>query len=126
EEFQGLAYAARNFGIEQDKLSDILKDVNDKVGEFNSTGGGPMKDFFEQIAPRVGLTADAFRKLSGPQALQLYYDSLQQAGASQQGMTFYMEALASDATALIPLLRDNGKAIKDMSAEAQQLGIVLS
>src|SRR5690606_20447537 len=86
----------------------------------------PMKDFFEQIAPRVGLTADAFRKLSGPQALQLYYDSLQQAGASQQDMTFYMEALASDATALIPLLRDNGKAIKDMSAEAQQLGIVLS
>lgn len=126
EEFQGLAYAARNFGVEQGKLSDILKDVNERVGEFNSTGGGPMKDFFEQIAPRVNLTADAFRNLSGPQALQLYYDSLVKAGASQQELTFYMEAMASDATALIPLLRDNGQAIKDMSAEAQQLGIVLS
>ncbi|OZI27523.1 hypothetical protein CAL19_02005 [Bordetella genomosp. 7] len=126
EEFQGLAYAARNFGVEQGKLSDILKDVNERVGEFNSTGGGPMKDFFEQIAPRVNLTANAFRNLSGPQALQLYYDSLVKAGASQQELTFYMEAMASDATALIPLLRDNGQAIKDMSAEAQQLGIVLS
>ncbi len=32
--------------IEQEKLADILKDVNDRVGDFLQTGGGPMADFF--------------------------------------------------------------------------------
>ena len=102
--FQTMAYGARTVGIEQDKLSDILKDVNDRVGDFLSTGGGPMKDFFEQIAPKVGVTADQFARLSGPEALQLYVSSLEKAGVSQQEMTFYLEAMASDTTALIPLL----------------------
>lgn len=122
EEFQRLAYAARSVGIEGDKLGDILKDVNDKIGDFQSTGGGAMKDFFEQIGPKVGVTAEAFKNLSGADALQLYYNSLKKAGVSQAEMTFYMEALASDATALAPLLEDNGKAMKEMGANAAVIG----
>ena len=118
EEFQKLAFAARSVGVEGDKLADIFKDVNDRVGDFNATGGGPMKDFFEQIAPKVGLTADAFKNLSGPQALQLYYDSLVKAGASQQDMTFYLEAMASDATALIPLLAQGGEGFRKLGEGA--------
>jgi phage-related protein len=112
EEFQKLAYAAKSVGIEGDKLADIFKDVNDRIGDFNQTGGGPMADFFENIAPKVGITAEAFKDLSGPQALQLYYDSLKKAGASQQQMTFYLEAMASDATALIPLLEQGGEGFR--------------
>jgi hypothetical protein len=85
-------------------MSDILKDVNDRIGDFMQTGGGPMADFFENIAPKVGVTAEQFARLSGPEALQLYVDSLEKAGLSQQEMTFYLEAMASDTTALIPLL----------------------
>jgi hypothetical protein len=118
EEFQKLAFAAKSVGIEGDKLSDIFKDVNDRVGDFNATGGGPMKDFFEQIAPKIGLTADAFKNLSGPQALQLYYDSLVKAGASQQDLTFYLEAMASDATALIPLLAQGGEGFRALGEGA--------
>lgn len=125
-EFQRMAYASRTVGIEQDKLADILKDVNDRVGDFNATGGGPMADFFEKIAPRVGVTAEQFRNLSGPQALQLYVDSLQKANLSQADMTFYMEAMASDSTRLIPLLKDNGAAMAEFAAEAEALGIGLS
>jgi hypothetical protein len=36
-----------------------------------------MKDFFEQIAPKVNVTAAQFAKLSGPEALQLYVSSLE-------------------------------------------------
>lgn len=118
EDFQRLAFAARSVGIEGDKLADIFKDVNDRIGDFNQTGGGPMKDFFENIAPKVGLTADAFKNLSGPQALQLYYDSLKKAGASQQQMTFYLEAMASDATALIPLLEKGGEGFRKLGEGA--------
>ena len=95
EEFQKMAYAAEQVGISQEKFSDILKDVNDRVGDFIATGGGPMKDFFERIAPQVGVTAQQFRKLSGPQALQLYVSSLEKANVNQQDFTFFMEAMAS-------------------------------
>ena len=69
EEFQKWSIAADTVGISQEKLSDILKDVNDRVGDFLETGGGPMKDFFENIAPKIGVTADQFANLSGPQSL---------------------------------------------------------
>lgn len=126
DEFQKAAYAARSVGIESEKLADIYKDVNDKVGDFVATGGGAMKDFFEKVAPKVGVTAEQFKKLSGPDALQLYVSSLEKAGLNQQEMTFYMEALASDATALLPLMRDNGKAMGKFAEEAEKTGLILS
>lgn len=126
EEFQAMAYAARSVGIEQDKLGDILKDVNDRIGDFITTGGGPMADFFERIGPRVGVTVDNFRKLSGPEALGLYVSSLEKANVSQQEMTFFLEAMASDSTALIPLLKDNAAGLNTMAAEARSLGLITS
>lgn len=126
QDFQKFTYAAKRFGVEQDKVSDILKDTNDRIGDFIQTGGGPMADFFENIAPKVGVTADEFARLSGPEALQLYVKSLEDAGASQQEMTFYMEAIASDATALIPLLRDDGREMRRLGDEAERTGNVLS
>ena len=125
EDFQGLAFGAKKYGIEQEKLADIFKDVNDKVGDFLQAGSGPMVDFFENIAPAVGVTAEQFKNLSGPQALQLYYDSISKANLSQQEMTFYMEAIASDATALIPLLAEGGEGWKNYADEAARAGLIL-
>jgi len=125
-EFSKLAYGAKTVGVEADKLSDIYKDMSDRVGDFLNTGGGPMADYFDQIAPKIGQTAEEFRNLSGPQALQMYVDGLEQANLSQSEMTFYMEAVASDATALLPLLRENGAAMSDLASEADALGISLS
>lgn len=126
QDFQRLAYAASTVSVEEEKLADILKDVNDRIGDFKATGGGAMADFFNNIAPQVGVTYENFRKLSGKDALQLYVSSLEKANLSQADMTFYMEAIASDATLLLPLLRDGGKAFNTMAAEADSLGLVLS
>tara|TARA_R110001606_G_scaffold375167_2_gene533346 strand:- start:564 stop:2435 length:1872 start_codon:yes stop_codon:yes gene_type:complete len=126
EEFQELAFAARTVGISQEKLSDIFKDMNDRVSDFIQTGGGPMKDFFEQVAPLVGVTAEQFKNLSGPDALQLYVNTLQKAGANQQDFTFYLEAMASDATALVPLLKDNAAGFKELGKEARDAGAIMS
>lgn len=126
EEFQKLAYASEAFGIEQDKLADILKDTNDKIGDFFQTGAGPLADFFEFIAPKIGVTAEQFKNLSGADALQLYVSSLEKANLSQAEMTFYMEAIASDSTLLLPLLEKNGEAYKILAKEAEEYGYVLS
>ena len=124
-EFQKYAAGAKLVGIEQDKLADIFKDVNDKVGDFLNTGGGALADFFENVAPKVGVTADQFRNLSGPQALGLYVSSLEKAKVSQSDMTFYLEAIASDATALLPLLRNNAEGFKTFGGAAQAAGAIL-
>ena len=124
-EFQKFAIAAQTVGIEQDKLADILKDVNDKFGDYMATGAGPLADFFDNIAPKVGITKDAFIGLSSDQALGLYVKTLEEAGVNQQEMTFYMEALASDATALNPLLRDNAAALTAIGDSAESTGRIL-
>ncbi|NBA95503.1 phage tail tape measure C-terminal domain-containing protein [Pseudomonas sp. R5(2019)] len=124
-EFQKYAAGARSVGVEQDKLSDILKDVNDKVGDFLSTGGGELQDFFTNIAPKVGVTADQFKKLNSKEALALYVTSLEKANVNQQEMTFYMEAIANDSTALVPLLRNNGKAFDELGQAALDAGVVM-
>ena len=124
--FQKMAVASRTVGVEQGKLSDILKDVNDKLGDYLITGAGPLADFFETIAPLVGVTADSFRDLNSADALQLYVDSLQKANVSQAQMTFFLEAIASDATALAPLLKDNGAEMRRLGDEAERTGRILS
>ncbi|MCT7656167.1 hypothetical protein MBH78_19125 [Oceanimonas sp. NS1] len=125
-EFQRMAYGAKSAGVEQDKLASIFKDTTDRIGEFMSRGGGEMQDFFEEIAPLVGVTAEQFKGLSGPEALQLYYNSLEKANVGQQRLTSYMEQVADDATALIPLLQNNGEKFQTMGDEAERLGLVLS
>ena len=125
QDFQRWAAGADSVGISQEKLADQLKDFNEKLGEFRETGGGGMKDFFEQIAPRVGITAEAFRNLSGPQGLQLYFDSLEKANLSQEQMSFYLESMASDTTALIPLLKDGGAGFREFGDMAERAGAIL-
>ncbi len=126
ENFQRYAAGARTFGIEQEKLADIFKDTTDRVGDFLQTGGGPMADFFENIAPKVGVTAEEFRNLSGPQALELFVSSLERAGVSANEMTFFMEAMASDSTLLLPLLKDNAAGFRLLGDEAQNAGAIMS
>lgn len=139
-DFQRLAAGAKTVGVEQEKLADVFKDVNDRVGEFMQRGGGEMADFFKEIAPKVGVTTDQldsltktvgvtiaqFADLSGPDALQLYYNSLEQAGLNQQQVTTYMEAMADEATALVPLLKNNGAGFKELGDQAERTGKILS
>ena len=125
-EFNGLAHAANQFKVSNEKLSDVLKDVNDKVGDFLATGGGPLRDFFVNIGPKVGVTAEQFKNLSSKDALQLYVSSLEKANVSQAQMTFYMEAIANDATKLIPLFANQGAAMKAAANDAEFLGITMS
>ena len=121
DELQRVAPSLNRAGISLEKYSDILKDVNDKSHDFLQTGGGPMADFFENIAPLVGVTKDAFKGLSGKDALGLYVSTLEKAGLSTEQMTFYMEALASDSTMLLPLLRNNAAGMNEFALATNQV-----
>lgn len=100
--------------------------MNDKFGDFLNTGAGPLADFFTNIAPKVGITAENFKKLNAADALQLYISSLEKANASQKEMTFYLEAIAGDSTALLPLLKNGGAAFTQLGDAAEAAGSILS
>lgn len=125
-ELERNGFAAQSAGVSLEDYAEVLRDVNDRVGDFLTTGAGPMADFFEKIAPQVGVTAEQFKGLSGPQALQLYVDTLEKANVNQQEFTFFMEAMSSNSTELLPLLRNNGKAMQEQANAAKDLGIGLS
>lgn len=126
EEFQKLSYASKTVGIEQDKLSDIFKDTQDRIGDFIQTGGGAMADFFENIAPKIGVTIEQFRNLSGADALGLFYSSLEKANLSQSEMIFFMEQMASDSSLLIPLLQNNSAEFRRLGEELDRTGGIMS
>lgn len=125
-DFQYYSKGAATAGINIESFADKMKDMQDRIGDFQQTGGGPLADFFENIAPLVGVTIQQFQKLSGPEALQLYYDSLVKVGASQNDVKFYMEAIISDSSLLLPLLENNGAGFKKWGDEAQRTGAILS
>lgn len=102
-----------------------MKDMQDRIGEYQQTAGGPLADFFKNIAPKVGVTISQFQKLSGPEALQLYYNSLVKANVSQNDMKFYMEAIISDSSMLIPLLENGGAGFKKYGDAAQRAGSIM-
>jgi len=126
EEFQSLSYAFGMFNIEQEKFADISKDVQDKLGDFIATGAGPFKDFFEQVAPKVGLTADALKDLSSTDVLIAVKKAMDDANVSAKEQVFYMEAIANDATLLLPALQNNGAAIKEYSDQFNNLNLAMS
>ncbi len=125
-QFQYYAKGAETAGISIESFADKMKDMQDRIGDFQQTGGGPLADFFTNIAPRVGVTIQQFQKLSGPEALQLFYNSLEKAGASANDMKFYMEQIISDSSLLIPLLEKNGQGFKFWGDAAKNAGAIMS
>lgn len=125
-QFQYYAKGAETAGISLESFADKMKDMQDRIGDFQQTGGGPLADFFTNIAPLVGVSIQQFQKLSGPEALQLFYNSLEKAGASTNDMKFYMESVISDSSLLIPLLEKNGQGFKYWGDAAEKAGAIMS
>lgn len=133
QEFQKMAVGASAMGIEGDKLSDMMKDFNERIGEITSVGSGPMKDFFDRMssdmkggAKEAKSLIQEMQKLSGPEALQMYVDKLEDAGVSQQEMSFYLESMASDLTDLYPLLANGGEGMKLYGDMAERAGLIMT
>lgn len=133
QEFQKMAVGASALGIEGEQLSDMMKDFNEKMGELTAVGSGGAKDFFDKLSGDMkGGAGEAkslilqMQKLSGPEALQLYVDKLEEAGVSQSEMSFYLESMASDLTDLYPLLANGGEGFKLYGDMAERAGIIMT
>lgn len=124
-DFQYYAKGAEVAGYSLEQFASVNKDVLDRLGEARR-GEGEMMDFFERIAPKIGVTIDQFKNLSGPDALQAYYNGLQKANLSHEEQITYMEQLADDASLLIPLLRNGGEGFDKWGQAAERANAIMS
>ncbi|EHU3215963.1 hypothetical protein NRA35_10245 [Acinetobacter baumannii] len=131
ENFQIVAGAASAFGIEQEKLSDILADTSEKLGEYTSTKGGGAKDFFEMLANNTKMSAkeiDEFAKklstMDTVDALGQITTKLDDMGATAAEKRFVLESLASDLGDLAPLFSNNAELIKEYGDQLREAGVV--
>ncbi|KQE78281.1 hypothetical protein APB90_09700 [Acinetobacter baumannii] len=131
-EFQKMAVGAQMMGIEAEKLSDIMKDWNERFGDFLTAGSGPLVDFMEQVAVKTEKGADGamklakeLSKLSGPESMGLFVKKMEEANLSQDQMSFLMESMASDSTLLLPLLKNNAEGMRLWGEAAERAGIIM-
>lgn len=121
QKLQEFQLAGKEFNIEGEKTSDILKDVTEKIGDFSGSGGGEAADVFEQL----NLSIEDFRNLSPDQQILKLSEAITDLDSRSEQVSL-MEKLASDSSLLLPLLDDNAAALRQISKEAQASGAILS
>ena len=111
-DFEALAFATKQYGIDAEQIADISKDLADKLGEFGKVGTGAFQDY----ADVIGLTKEEaqaaaveFENMSSDQVIGEMVKQLEAAGASANEMTFVLESMGNDLSRLTPLFTDNGK-----------------
>ncbi len=124
-----MAFATNTVGISLEKLGDIGKDTNEKIGEFLTTGGGGFQDFVDIMkitSQEAQVMAERFSTMSGTEVLQAMVAQMEAAGVGANQMSFALEGMASDTTDLIPLLVNGGDALKSLTSEFSDLDTTLS
>lgn len=126
EVMQELTYATEQYNVSGDQLSDMLKDVQDKLGDFSATGGGEFKDWMDNIAPKVGLTIEKLQQMAGPDALVAIQNAMDATNVSAAEQVFYLESIANDVSVLQPLLQNHGAELQRLTSHYRSLNVALS
>ncbi|WP_136484746.1 hypothetical protein [Vibrio sp. H11] len=126
EQIQALGYASEQYNISGDKMAEILKDTNDKLGDFTANDGGEFQDFFDNVAQKVGLTADKLSKLSSPEVLVAVKNAMDEANVPMKEQITYLEQIADEASSLMPLLENNGKKLYELTDRYDDLNVAMS
>ena len=129
--FQVLTHAAAGFGVEQEALTAILADTQEKLGEFSATGGGGAADFFEALQNNTKMTDEEIRNLGktlqgkdGVEAIQLLKDKMDELGATSQEQRFMFESLAGDLGNLMPLFANGGVILEEYGVQLENAGVI--
>lgn len=124
--FQALSHASSTVSVSMDELSQTIKDTNDRVGQLTGEGMGELEYAFKRFLTPAGITIEKLREMAGQDVLISVVKAMEDAGASAGEMTSALEMVASNASHLLPLLKDNGAAIKQLSKEASDMGVIIS
>ena len=120
DDLQAFQFAAERVGLSVDNVNDILKDVNDRMGDIAINGGGEMVDVFKTLNLDVAefIGKDPISVVKG------ISEALKTASAQQKTQVF--EAMGNDLSFLMPLLYEMDTSLADAMQTARDLGVVIS
>jgi len=121
KELSAWGLASKTVSIEQDKLNDILKDVSEKIGDAFANKGGEAVE----VLKRLNINTKELVRLSPDKQLLAIANQLNNVGTQSEKIQI-LEALASDASLLLPLLDKNAKKFKEIRSAAENRGALIS
>lgn len=121
EQLQLWRIAGDRVGLSGEKVSDILRNVTERLGELSRTGGGEAA----QVMDTLNLKIEEFRNLSPDEQLLKLGAAIGELGSKSEQVAL-LEKLASDASQLQPLLEDNAAGLQAIFEEAQKDGAIYS
>lgn len=121
ETLTAMQSAFQTVGIQSDKTADILKDVAEKIGDAFRNDAGEAKEALESLNLNIAQMA----QLSPDQQLLAIADAMNQVGTQGEKVQI-MEALASDASLLLPLLDNNAAKLRELTDAAIDSGAALT
>ncbi|MGB4898925.1 MAG: hypothetical protein WBP57_10950, partial [Ignavibacteria bacterium] len=120
EAMQVWGAAGKAAGVE---IADVFKDVQEKIGEFASTGGGEAADVFK----RLKLDVNDLIALSPDQQLLKIADAMSKVKDMSMGeKSFLLESLGNDATRLLPLLDNNAAKLRELDEIMRNSGSIIT
>ncbi len=123
-DFEALAFATKQYGINAEQIADISKDVSDKLGEYAATGSGAFQDFADvtgKSTEEAQRLAAEWQNLSSQEVILEVASQLEEAGASADETTFVLESLGNDLSKLTPLFAENGKELKTLTTRYKEI-----
>lgn len=124
-EMQLMEGATRTVGVSTEKFGDIIKDVQDKIGDFVATGGGEFKNVMEVLGDRIPYTAQELQNMAGPDALEAVAHAMQAANVPMDQQIFLMESIANDASKLLPLYANMSAELNYQKSQTELLTRVM-
>lgn len=120
DDLQAIEYAAKTVGLESENVRDILKDVNDRMGDIAINGSGEMVDVFKAL----NLDVEKFIGKDPISVVRGISDALKTASTQQKTQVF--EAMGNDLSFMLPLLYEMDVSLSDAMQTARDLGAVVS
>src|SRR5690554_1568052 len=118
EALQVWQIAGDRVGLTGEKVSDILRSVTERLGEFSATGGGEAA----QVMEALNLKIEDFQNLRPSEQMLKFAAAIESLPKDQQ--VALLEKLASDASQLQPLLENNAAGLQAIKAAAEEEGAI--
>lgn len=123
ERFQELSFAAKLSGSSAETLAGALQKMQINIGAATA-GSKELKEMFKGLGINI---KDASGKLKSSDALfDTFVDRISKIKDPSLQAQAAVKIFGKSATELLPLIRGGGAGLKEMSAEARRLGVVIS
>ncbi|CAI2786376.1 Phage-related minor tail protein [Serratia ficaria] len=118
QELLAWQFAAEKAGLSGDKMSDIFKDLGDKIGDAVLNKSGEAVDSLNAL----GLSAEKLSKVSPDKQLMTIGEALGKIGSNSSKINI-LENIANDLSKLLPLFDNNNEKLKQFIQLSKDYGV---